>query len=345
MSLLLRPVKFLLFLLPAACFAQIVYNPQPSRVLGADSATINNLNPNLVEGREFFAPQGIALDTSVTPPRLYVSDSANNRVLGFGNATSFANGQEADIVLGQPDLFTTLPSGPSQPTTASTSMTAPTGVVVDSQGNVYVVDTGNNRVLRFPQPFAQTGARTPDIAIGQASFTTNGANQGGISASTLSFTSNGSVFVAFLAFDASGNLWVADAGNNRVLRFNASVLATGAHAASGPSADLVLGQPDFVSNAYTPPANPLTSTASFTTPTGIVFDTAGRLFVEESISSRRGRILMWTPPFASSQAAARILGVDTSSPPPPAVSPTQLAPVARRHVRYWQWDRRRGYKQ
>ena len=60
LNILFRPIKFLLFLLPAACFAQIVYNPIPSRVLGADSATIDNLNPNLVEGREFFAPQELS---------------------------------------------------------------------------------------------------------------------------------------------------------------------------------------------------------------------------------------------------------------------------------------------
>src|SRR5579862_4758531 len=181
---LLRPMKFLLFFFSAACFAQITYFPNPSRALGADSVTLNNLNPNLVEGREFFAPQGIALDMSTNPPALYVADTGNNRVLGFHNATAFANGQPADIVLGQPDVYTTLPSGPSRSTTPATGMSAPSGITVDSQGNVYVVDTGNNRILRYPQPFTQSGAAAPDIAIGQSSFTTGGANQGGISAST-----------------------------------------------------------------------------------------------------------------------------------------------------------------
>src|SRR5271170_3466147 len=85
----MKPVRtsiFLLFFHLAGSFAQITLNPLPPRVIGQDSVQINNLNPNLVEGREFFAPQGIALDTSTNPPALYVSDTSNNRVLGFHSA-------------------------------------------------------------------------------------------------------------------------------------------------------------------------------------------------------------------------------------------------------------------
>ncbi len=312
------------FLFLTGSFAQITLNPTPTRVIGQDSVQITNLNPNLVEGREFEGPEGIALDTSTNPPALYVSDTANNRVLAFHNAASFANGQTADLVIGQPDLKTTLPGGPGISSTNQTGLDLPSGIAVDSQGNVYVVDGGNNRILRFPKPFAQSGTPLPDIVIGQPSFATNAANNGGISASTLAFTANSAVLTAYVTFDSAGDLWVADAGNNRVLRFNVNVL--GSQASSGPSADIVLGQPNFIQNGYNPPGtNPLTSLVAFTTPTGIAFDGEGRLFVDESISTRRGRILMWTPPFITGQPAAGLLGVDTSNPAPPTISEFQLA--------------------
>ncbi len=314
---------FVLLITAGALSGQITLNPAPTRALGQDSTTIRNLNPNLVEGREFDVPEGLALDTSTNPPALYVSDTVNNRVLGFKNALSFTNGQTADLVLGQPDLATTLPPGQGKVT--GTVLFAPIGVVVDAHGNVYVVDSGNNRIVRFPKPFAQTGGQTADLVIGQASFTTNGANQGGISAATLSLATSSGPLTSYPAFDASGNLWVGDPGNNRILRFNATALAA-TSPVTGPAADLVLGQPDFVTGTYNPPktSSPLLSLTAVNTPTGVAFDTSGRLFVDESVSTQPGRILIWTAPFYVGEPASRILGIDTSNPPPPAVSEFQL---------------------
>src|SRR5215469_1702861 len=314
----------LFLLVLSSVFGQIVLNPTPSRVIGQDSLTISSFNPNLVEGREFFGPQGVALDLTAGPPALYVADTGNNRVLGFRNASSFANGRKADIVLGQPDFVTTIAAGPGRTSQSTTGLAAPTGLVVDSAGNLYVIDSANNRVLRFPRPFAQSGAPQPDLVLGQPDFTTNGANQGSISAATLALTAtasgNAAALQAYLTFDSGGNLWVADAGNNRVLRYN--VKSLGSQPAQGPAADIVLGQSDFVTSSYAPPGNPLTSLSAIAAPTGIAFDSAGHLFVSESVSSRRSRILVWNPPFNIGQFAARIIGVETT--PQPTYSALQL---------------------
>src|ERR1700691_4354952 len=100
-------ILFVFCFLPASV-AQVTLNPIPTRAIGQDSVQVTNFNPNLVEGRELDTPEGLALDTSTNPPALYVSDTVNNRVLGFKNATSFSNGQAANLVLGQPNLATTL---------------------------------------------------------------------------------------------------------------------------------------------------------------------------------------------------------------------------------------------
>jgi len=323
--------QFFTFLSLSASLAvgQITLNPLPTRVLGQNSTAITSVNPNLVEGREFYAPSGIALDPSTNPPALYVSDTANNRVLGFRSASGFSNGQHADLVLGQIDFASTFPQGPTH--NRSIGMSSPTGIAVDAHGNVYIVDSGNNRILRFPQPFAQGGTPVPDLVIGQTTFSTSAANQGGISAATLSFTStpaansntSHSPLQAFLTFDGTGNLWVSDAGNNRVLRFPAAALVAGS--ASGPAADLVIGQSDFVTGTYTPGTSPLQSLTSFTTPSGIAFDSGGRLFVAESSSTAHGRILVWTPPFSTAEAASGLLGVSTDATAAPPVSASQMS--------------------
>ncbi len=314
-------------LLLQTAYAQLLLNSAPTRTIGQTSLTIAGSNPNLIEGREFYFPQALALDTSVTPPRLYVADSLNNRVLGFKNATAFSNGQTADVVVGQPDLRTNFTQGPGH-TTRTTGFFAPTGIAVDFAGNLYVADSGNSRILRFPKPFNQTGDQLPDMVIGQKTFSAATPNQGASTCSDSSLsllTTTGAPLQTFPVFDSAGNLWVPDPGNNRALRFNASVLATGANA---PRADIVLGQTDFITNTYSPQVgtNATLSLRSVAAPTSIAFDSGGRLFLSESRSSARSRILVYSPPFSSGQAATRLLAANTDVPQPPAVNETQLGP-------------------
>ena len=302
-----RPVKTLLIcvVMVQMLAAQSLF-VKPVRVLGdphfigtaANPLAVSSSGPNGVEGREFQSPGGIALDTSVSPPILYVADTGNNRILGYQYATQTVAGTPADLILGQADGYTTN-------STASTALIAPTSVVVDNSGNVYVADTGHNRVLRYPKPFSQpAGFQFPDMIIGQTTFSGTAANSGGLKASTLSLLVQGQLGGRTgLAFDVAGNLWVADLGNNRVLRFPISVLKTGQNA---PSADLAVGQPDLLTATAT------TSRASRTgmaRPTSIAFDSGGRMYVADALA----RVLVYGSGIGLNAVASRILGADPTS--------------------------------
>jgi uncharacterized protein (TIGR03437 family) len=287
--------------------ADTTFNPSPSRIVGQPQLTLLTSASNLVEGREFSAPQGVAADTSVTPPILYVVDTGNHRILAWRNAAAFANGAFADLVIGQTSKFATSPWGPG--TSFTTGMSSPTGAAVDGRGNLYVVDSGNNRILRFPKPFEQPAdALLPDMVIGQKTFSANTANQGLTlpTAKTLAFYVNSNVYRSALAFDSSGNLYVSDSANNRVLRYPAALLDAGSNE---PAADLVLGQATFDSKAAQIVNSDRTTKTGLASPSGVALDQAGRLFVCDLLN----RLLVYVPPFTNGKPASRIMGVVPNS--------------------------------
>ncbi len=287
--------------------AQTIFNPAPSRIFGQavlqQTGLLTALAPNLVEGREFNTPQGIAIDASSSPPILYVVDTGNNRVLAWKNASGFTKGDPASLVIGQRDFLTTAPQGPGAD--LSTGLSQPVAAATDSAGNLYVVDAGNNRILRYPAPFTQTGALlTVDLILGQKDLNGRAPNAGqpAPGPNTFAFSTGAGIYRSGLALDASGNLWISDPANDRVLRVPVTALGSGA--ANQPSADLVLGQPDFVSNSA--PQNVDRTKKNFLlSPSGLAFDPKGRLFVADSAN----RVVVYAPPFAIAQSAARIMGV------------------------------------
>lgn len=283
----------------------VQFNPVPSRSVGQAKLQLVTTAPNLVEGRELNGPIGVAVDAAVTPPILYVADTNNNRVLVWRNGRA-TPGTKADFVLGQNDFFATFGLGPG--TANSVGMRAPTGMAVDRQGNLFVVDTGNNRILRYGRATEQqTDLIQPNLVIGQTSFASNTPNLGGSSptARSLAFSNGSTTFTASLAFDGLGNLWVADPGNNRVLRFPAASI--GASASNGPSADLVIGQSSVTAAQVIDwgKAESRLLKSALLQPSSLAFDATGRLLVADGSN----RLLVYATPLRTGQDAARIAGI------------------------------------
>ncbi len=301
---------FIPFLAVGTAIGQVALNPGPTRVVGHAQLRLVADTPNLADARSLNLPSGVAVDQSASPPILYVADTGNNRVLAWRNALASTNGAPADLVIGQRDFLSTVPQGPG--TQLSTGLFFPTSVAVDAQGNLYVADTGNNRILRYSRPFAQADdLKIPDAVIGQANFSGSAPNTNGISAQTIALNLPGrGQFRTSMVFDSNGNLWFSDAGNNRVLRYLAASLRAGANQ---PAADLVIGQFSFTTNLATSDRR---NKAAIFSPSGLSFDAVGRLYVCDALN----RVLVYTN-LGTGAIAARIMGVVGAPQGAPAPGP------------------------
>ncbi len=153
---------------------------------------------------------------------LLVSDTGNNRVLYWASAPGAMN-QLPDNLLGASQFGTYTPGGGSGPQ----AFNAPWGVASDG-ANVFVADSGNNRVLEFQSYVAgpSNGPRAADV-FGQQDFTHNAQNdpdQNGQvgdqrkSPATSGITA-GTLFAPQGVFASGNELFVTDTSNNRVLHF------------------------------------------------------------------------------------------------------------------------------
>jgi uncharacterized protein (TIGR03437 family) len=254
-----------------------------NRLLGQIDFQYNS--PNLIEGREVgfapnsgscvvngspaFASGGSAIiDASSNPPHLYVADPLNNRVLGFLDYRKVNVGIKADLVIGEPDLLTAIINYPTNnPTqTNDQGLWSPEGLAVDSNGNLYVADACNARVLRFPAPFSQTpgSIQRANLVLGQIGFF-------GQPIKDLSHQTMRSAYG--LALTADGHLAVSDPLANRILLFQRSA---GGDFQSGQAAANVFGQPDFSSSLAT----------VFSGPRLISIDPDNQLYVADTGNNR-----------------------------------------------------------
>ena len=243
------------------------------------------------------SPYGLALDSS---GNLYIADGGNQcirKVTAAGIISTFA-GNTAAGYFGDNGLA------------VRAQLNNPLGVAVDSAGNVYIADSYNQRIRKVtPSGLISTVAGDGTCCFG-------GDNGPGTSAQVHQPES--------IAIDGSGNLYIADLGNNRIRKLSANgtittVAGTGANGFSGdggPATSAQLQIPwavasDAAGNLYIADANRIrkvsagtittvagaqnsgfagdggaSSKALFDQPNGVAVDALGNVYIADTNNSR-----------------------------------------------------------
>src|ERR1700722_13658963 len=149
-----------------------------------------------------------------------------------------------------------IPGAPSSAPALAVSLNLPSGVASDGKGNVYVSLRGSHQVVRIDTTgtlflVAGTGAQGSQSASGDG---------GPATSATLSIP-------LALAFDSSGNLYIADAGSNRIRMVDTSGII---HTFAGNGNNINTGDGGPAVNA------------SLDTPSAIAFDPSGNLVIADT---------------------------------------------------------------
>ncbi len=217
-------------------------------VAGSGGAGYDGDN-KLATNAQLDTPPFVAVDQA---GNIYIADQRNHRIRKVdtsGTITTFAG-------TGAPGY-----SGDNQPATSAT-LNLPIGVFADLSGNVFINDTGNQRIRKVdPNGIITTVAGTG----------TTGYNGDGIPARSANFW-NAVRAVA----DAGGNLYVADQSNHRIRKIDTSGIVT-TIAGSGVGA-----------GGSTPPYNGdgAATSVNLNNPTALALDGAGNLYFSDQFNHR-----------------------------------------------------------
>ena len=193
---------------------------------------------------ELYNPDGVAVDGA---GNLYIADSSNHRIRkvdATGTITTVAGTGEFGF------------GGDEGPATAA-QLDFPRGVAVDSAGNLYIADAGNNRIRKVDA----TGTITTVAGTGEFGF---GGDEGLATTARLAFPRG-------VAVDGAGNLYIADTSNQRIRKVDSTGTIT---TIAGT------GERDFSGDEG------LATTARLASPNGVAVDGAGNLYIADTSNQR-----------------------------------------------------------
>lgn len=214
-------------------------------VAGSGEWKVVQNGPALSAG--MYLPTSIARDAA---GNLYIADSLHNMIRKVDTT------QTMSTIAG---TGTSGYGGDNGPATASTLYT-PSGVALDGAGNLYIADTGNNAVREI------VGA-TGIIKTVAGNGTQGNAGDGGPAVSANLNQPLG------VTVDIGGNLFIADTGNNRIRRVDAS---------SGTITN-VAGDPN--GTAGYSGDNGVPTSAQLNGPNAVAFDRYGNMFIPDSLNN------------------------------------------------------------
>ena len=186
-------------------------------------------------------PSSVAVDSS---GNLYIADRLNSRIrkVASGIITTVAG-------IGTPGF------NGDNGAAATAAISLPQSIVADSAGNLYIADTGNNRVRKITNGAISTLAGT-----GTAGFTGDGIAAAGSQLNS----------PAGAGIDSAGNVYIADTGNSRLRKISGGAITTVAgNGTQGFSGD----------------NGPATS-AELNGTVGVAVDTARNLYISDSNNQR-----------------------------------------------------------